>query len=334
MFEKARMRLSAWYVLIIMLVSFSFSAFIFNGVSKEFQQRLNNIEDRFSIETPRGFRMHGPVHDYFVKDLETARNQVILILLYSNGFLFIVSAALGNYLAGKALRPIEGAMGEQKRFIADASHELKTPITSLQTSIEVALRDKKLTLKGSKKTLKESLDDIEDLKILSNELLALARIDDNGIEKEIINVKSVTDKVVNNLSKVAKEKNIKIVNRLASQKINADHSKIENLITILIDNAIKYTPENGKITISLVTNRRRNYIKIRVKDTGIGIASKEISKIFDRFYRADTSRSKVKVEGYGLGLSFAKKIVDEHGGTINVLSELGKGSIFIVKLPV
>lgn len=160
MFTKARIKLTAQYVTIIMLVSFSFSTFLYRSISSDFQRRLNVIEQRLNEETPRGWRMQKPVHDYFLQDLHDARTGLVLMLIYANGMIFLLSSAAGYYLAGQTLTPIERAMNKQKRFIADAGHELKTPLTALQTSIEVALRDKKLNLKDAKKVLKEGLDDV------------------------------------------------------------------------------------------------------------------------------------------------------------------------------
>jgi signal transduction histidine kinase len=225
-------------------------------------------------------------------------------------------------------------MDEQKRFVADASHELKTPITALKTSIEVVLRDKKINLIKAKKTLKESLDDIDGLKTLTNELLALARINENSIHKKRINTKTLILDVIEKFKKQAEENNIKITKKLANVFIKADQEKFKKLISILLDNAIKYTHRGGKISISSKVSKNLRVYILRVKDTGVGIAEKHQDKIFERFYRAESSRSKEKVEGYGLGLSLAKIIVDKHEGIIDVKSKLGKGSTFIVKLPI
>lgn len=333
MFKRARLELTAWYVLIIMLISFTFSAFIYNEVSREFKNRLLTIEQRLSVEAPRNFWVQGPVHEYFKNDLEIARNRIFLILIYANGFILVLSSMLGHYLAGKALEPIEEALEEQKRFVADASHELKTPITALSTSIEVSLRDKKLDLKEAKKTLKESLDDIDSLKILTNELLALARINENNLNLERIDTRKLISNVLKIFEKQAKTKNIKILKKLIHVYIKADSEKMEKLISILLDNAIKYTAKEGKITVSSEVSKNVRVFILKVKDTGIGIAEKHLEKIFDRFYRVETSRSKIKTEGFGLGLSLAKGIVDKHKGKIEVISRVGKGSTFIIKLP-
>lgn len=333
MFETARLKLTAWYVLIILLVSFSFSAFIYNGVTLEFQRRLNVIEQRFRVDTPRGWQMHGPVHEFFVEDLNLARHRVLLMLLYANGVIFVLSAILGNYLAGKALQPIESAMDEQKRFIADASHELKTPLTALMTSIEVALRDKKLNLRGAKSTLKESLDDIECLKDLTSDLLTLTRYQQNGKKIPISKFKlpEALQSAVKQVSPVAKKKGVELKTQFNNLEIKANEESIEKLAVILLDNAIKYTPKGGKVTVA--TKKLRRFLALAVNDTGVGIPKRDLPHIFERFYRVDQSRTESRVEGFGLGLSVAKKIVDLHNGKISVKSKLGRGSTFIVRLP-
>ena len=333
MFESVRLKLTAWYLVIIMAVSLSFSAFIYRSVGLELQRRLNTIERRFNVEMPRGWRMQGPVHDYFLEDLEQTRARVLYMLAYANGVIFILSAAAGYFLAGKTLAPIENTLEEQKRFIADASHELKTPLTALQTSIEVALRDKKLNLLSAKKVLKESLGDIEGLKKLSNDLLVLTTYQQNGdkILKTKVSIKKVIERAYKNILPLAKKKNIKIKINTKSYKLKANSESLEKLITILLDNAVKYTNKGDRVSL-LVSKGRRNLI-LKVVDTGIGIPKRDLPHIFDRFYQADQSRSKVTSDGFGLGLSMAKRIVKLHRGSIKVDSIVKKGSTFTVKLP-
>lgn len=333
MFRQARVKLTAQYVAIIMLVSFSFSSFIYKTVSTDFQRRLNVIERRLSDNAPRGWHMQGPVHEYFLQDLKDAKYGFLLTLIYANGMIFLMSSAAGYFLAGKTLEPIENAMNEQKRFVADASHELKTPLTALQTSIEVALRDKKLSLKDAKYVLKGNLDDVEGLKKLSNNLLALTTYQQNGDKmiKTKVSVKEVISVAYNKVLPLAKKKNIKVKINTKSYKLKANRESLEKLVTILLDNAVKYTNKGGKINLSASTGRR--YLTLKVKDTGVGISKKDLPHIFDRFYQADQSRSKVASEGFGLGLSMAKKVVKLHGGSIKANSKVNKGSTFTVKLP-
>lgn len=334
MFHSARIKLTLWYLLIIMTISLSFSAFIYRGVSREFQRRLNVIERRFQVESPpRGWRMHGPVHDYFIADLEQARTRVLVILFYANGAILVLSSAAGYFLAGKTLSPIEKAMEEQKRFVADASHELRTPLTALKTEMEVALRDEKLSLKEAKKVLKSNLEDIDSLKSLASNLLSLAHYQNNGrkLVSQDIDVAEVVRKAYRKILPVAKEKSIKIEIKTKKQIIPADKESLEKMLLIFLDNAVKYTPRNGKVTVSTKTDKR--YLYLAIKDTGSGIAQKDIPRIFDRFYRIDQSRSKQKVEGFGLGLSLAKRIIKLHKGSVKVESNLGEETTFTIKFP-
>lgn len=276
--------------------------------------------------------MHGPVHEYFIEDLNQARQRVLLILIYANGAILIFSGLAGYFLAGRTLAPIEKAMEEQKRFVADASHELKTPLTALQTSIEVALRNKKIRLAGSKKVLKESLEDIDGLKRLTNSLLSLAKYQaDNNFTFEKVSIKKLVDNAYKKVEPVAKENKVKVNIDAKDFKISANKESVEKLITILLDNAVKYTKKGGKVSVSV--RRNKKHLIIKVTDTGIGIAKKDIPHIYERFYRVNTSRSKVDVAGFGLGLSMAKKIVEMHKGKIDVKSSPGKGSTFTIRLP-
>src|SRR4030042_6056054 len=161
MFKKARLKLTAWYLAIIMFISLSFSAFIYKSVTLELQNRFNIIERRLEIRDYNfGPPQAGQV-EFFIEDLEASRNRILLVLLYTNITILIFSSIAGYFLAGKTLNPIEKSMEEQRRFVADASHEFRTPLTSLKTSIEVALRDKKICLNDAKTVLKGSLDDME-----------------------------------------------------------------------------------------------------------------------------------------------------------------------------
>lgn len=330
-FKKARLKLTTLYLVIFMIISLSFSAFVYRGVTSEFQRRLDAIERRlelrkFGINPPKG-----QVH-FFIQDLREAKLKVLFFLIYINGLIFVVSAFAGYFLAGKTLAPIEQALNEQRRFVADASHELKTPLTALQTSIEVGLRDRKMKLKDAKLLLKSNLEEINKLKVLATDLLSLARYQrGNNFVKEEINVKEVIESVMKNILPIANKKKLKIIVKSKGIIITANKESLEKLITILLDNAVKYSSKGGKVYLTTESSRRNLILK--VKDYGIGIPNDHIPHIFNRFYRVDNSRSGVNTSGFGLGLSIAKKIVDSHNGSISVKSSMGKGSTFTVKLP-
>ncbi len=332
MFAEARVKLTAWYLLIIMAISLSFSAFIYRSVTIEFQRRLDAIEGRLQLRQ-LGFGPPPGHEELFIEDILEARKRLILILLYTNGAIFVLSGIAGYFLAGKTLAPIEDTLEEQKRFVADASHELRTPLTALQTSIEVSLRDKKLGLTEAKKVLRESLDDIGNLTSLSNNLLTLTRYQQNGMNLtyERLNIKTLIENVYKKLAPLAVKKKIKVTILAKNINIKTDRESVEKLLTILLDNALKYTPKNGEVKIS--AEKSNKALVIKVSDNGAGIPKQDLPHIFERFYRVDASRSKVNVSGFGLGLSMAKRIVEMHKGSIHVESSFNKGSTFRVKLP-
>ena len=314
-----------------MAISISFSAFIYRIVSYEFQRRVDEIERRLELRR-FGFLPPPGETQLFIADVKEAQAKVLYVLIYTNAVILIFSSAAGYFLAGMTLRPIEEAMDEQKRFVADASHELKTPLTSLQTSIEVALRDKEITLKEALFTLSDSLSDIKNMTNLTSDLLSLTKYQQNGREFfGKVNLQDVIQSSIKKVSPLAKKKKIGIKIISKDSEIRGNKEGLEKLITILLDNAVKYTPEKGGIEVN--SRKTGKYVTISVSDTGCGITKKDMPMIFERFYRSDISRSKIDASGFGLGLSIAKSIVDIHKGSITVESQLGKGSTFIVKLP-
>lgn len=341
MFHSARIKLTAWYLVIIMAVSISFSAFIYQGISTEFERSLNAIETRLELRR-LGFLPPPGQEELFIQDLEEAKEGVLIILVYTNIVIFVFSALFGYFLAGRTLKPIELSMEEQKRFVADASHEFKTPLTSLQTSIEVALRDKKLNLKEAKELLADSLNDVQNLNSLSNNLLGLSRFqNDDKLSKEKVNITEIVNSAVKKMIPIAKNKKIKIEVKTKKIMMSANRESLDRLFTILLDNAIKYSDKDkivklslGKSSFAVGSIPGKSSVIIEIKDQGFGIPKKEIPHIFDRFYRVDVSRSKEQVSGFGLGLSMAKEIVDLHKGVISVRSNLGKGSTFRIILPI
>lgn len=167
------------------------------------------------------------------------------------------------------------------------------------------------------------------MQTLTERLLLLAN--NHTVELTKVDIETVAVEAMNRLIPLASSKHISIENNVASKQVMADPQSLTDVLTILIDNAIKYSPEKSLIIIESLEHE--NSVSIKIKDQGIGIKQTDISHLFDRFYRADASRSKLNVEGYGLGLSIAKRLVELQGGTIEVDSIVGTGSTFTVKLP-
>ncbi|MEK7166176.1 MAG: HAMP domain-containing sensor histidine kinase [Patescibacteria group bacterium] len=331
MFESARIKLTCWYLLIIMVVSTFFSVTIYRIGLGELESGLRRAELRLRA---RQFGISVPGQFFLIEDLESAKQRMITRLLLANSIIFLGSGFAAYFLAGATLSPIKITLDEQKRFTADASHELKTPLTALKTTIEVALRDKLLNLVEAKQVLAHNLTEVDELTSLSENMLSLARLEKGGsqLSPSALDLGDVVANVGKRLTPLAKKKQIDLIFKSTDRVITADETNLTKLLTVLVDNAIKYTREKGKVTVKALINSKE--LILTIQDTGIGISKKDLPHIFDRFYRVDTSRAKTDISGFGLGLAIAKRIVDASHGTISVVSQLGIGSTFKVNLPI
>lgn len=334
-FLNARLRLTLWYIAIVAIVSGAFSAIIYNGVVEDIANSFQMAE--FRIQGPVGgtplFVPRRTVLKILQEDFENAKRAVVWRLVKVNGIILFASGIAAYVLAGKTIQPIEEALEEQKRFTADAGHELKTPLTALRTELEVALRAKKLSTKEAKSLLKSNLEEVVSLQKLAENLMLLNRYskNHNGLHFEDVNIKEAIEKAAKKLKPMADEKNIEINLDLANIDVRGDFQSLEELMTILLDNAIKYSHKNSEVKV--INQISRKNVVVKVIDQGVGIAKNEQKHLFDRFWRADSSRNRTQAGGYGLGLAIAKEIVDRHKGEISVESKLAKGSTFKITLP-
>ena len=342
MFNSARIKLTAWYLLIIMLISISFSVAMYKVLASELDrferiQRVrieNRLPERNRTIPPSGVR--GELSRPFALDpdlVAETKYRLIVFLTAINCAILGISAAAGYFLAGRTLKPIKEMVDEQNRFITDASHELRTPLTSLKSEIEVAQRDKNLTLSEAKELLESNLEEVNNLQILSDNLIKLTQYQktNNNLALETVSIKSIIDNACKKVAGLAKAKGITIKNDIDDLQVEIEKNTFGELFVILLDNAIKYSPKGGKVFVK--SKKTDSQILIEVKDQGAGIDSKDIPHLFDRFYRSDKSRTKSKVAGYGLGLAIAKQIVDKHKGSIKVESEITKGTTFTIQIP-
>jgi len=326
MFERARVKLTGWYLLIIMMISFSFSGVIYRSATFELQRfaeaQQNKFERRMMPITPENIPVI--IDDELILE---AQHRILNALVLINLVILTISAALGYYLSGKTLAPIQEMMNDQYRFVSDASHELKTPITAIKTTLEVALRDDKLNLKESRATLATSLEEVDRLQKLAEGLLELTHKKMVGafVPLNIDGVIKTTSKMI---QPIADEKKIKISTKISETIVMADESSLSRALLAILDNAIKYSPSKSEIKITSKIYEKK--IKINIVDQGVGIEKENIKHVFDRFYRTDPART---TTGYGLGLSIAKQIITEHGGTIAMSSVLGKGTTATISLP-
>jgi signal transduction histidine kinase len=263
-----------------------------------------------------------------------ARQRILMTLLGVNLVILGLAGVGGYFLAGMSLQPIKLMIDEQHRFITDASHELRTPLTVLKSEIEVSLRDKNMTLAETRKILESNLEEVNNLQILTDNLLELASYQQKTLRDTFrtVGINDIMNDAMKAVYKAAKQKSITIKNEMTDQFVKGNEMSLTRLFIILLDNAIKYSPE--KSTVTITEKRIDGHVRVKVADQGIGIDSKDIPKVFHRFYRSNSARTKTQAAGYGLGLSIAKKIVENHNGSIKVESEKDKGTTFIVSLPV
>ena len=244
----------------------------------------------------------------------------------------VVSGGGGIILTNQVMGPIEDTFKRLKQFTADASHEFRNPLMVIESNVTVSLKYSQ----GMRETDRESFEAIasatSQMTNLTEGLLLLARAEKNNIpQKEKTNLKIIIEDLIKFYQPQFVTKNISIRTELNEfLLISGDAIQLSRLFSNLIENALHYTPQNGLIQIK--GEQKNLFIEIKVKDTGIGIASEHLDKIFERFWRADTSRSYWD-SGSGLGLSIVQAIAQNHGGTITVTSELTKGSCFTVRLP-
>ncbi len=227
---------------------------------------------------------------------------------------------------------LESSFERVRQFTADASHELRTPLTILTGELELALRQRKSPTEYQE-ILSSALQEVLRLSRVVESLLLLSRADMGrvSLHLERTNLTEMLADLADAASILGVSKNIYITYRPSTDIwVNGDHAKLYQMFLNIVDNAVKYTPDGG--LISITAHRDGAWAEVRVRDTGIGINAENRKKIFDRFYRVDKARSR-ELGGVGLGLSIVQWTVDAHGGTIDVESEPGQGSTFIVRLP-
>lgn len=329
MFHSAALRLTVWYLGIIMAISLIFSGLLYKVSLNDLNQNVNRQigyfgnflgQDDFDNYTSLRLRQ-------LVQDKHHLRDNLIIF----NLFVLAGGGAASYWLARRTLVPIEAALESQSRFAADASHELRTPLAAIQTENEVSLRNPALTKKQAVQLLRSNLEEVAKLKSLSEGLLRLASSSGQAISHESVVLKDVFDKAVDRLAKAAELKKIKISSQSRNLKVRGEADSLSELFVILLDNAIKYS--SPRSTVRIGASQHHRLVQVKVEDTGAGITPADLPRIFERFYQADASRSKQQSSGYGLGLAIAHKITSAHNGHIEVKSTFGKGSTFIVYLP-
>lgn len=256
--------------------------------------------------------------------------QLLSTFVLTGVITLIAIFGISVYFAKQSIIPIEQSYIQQKQFIQDASHELKTPLASIRANLDAVKSNPDETVYAQQKWLGFIDYEVERMTKLVGDLLYLARseYDNVSLESEPIHLSQVIENAIASIEVIAFEKQLVLKQQVESGvSINGNQDKVEQVVKILFDNALKYTNDKGAISVKLEADK--NWAIFTVSNTGIGISKKDITNIFDRFYRADTSR---KHDGsYGLGLAIAKSLVEGMAGEILVSSIPNEITTFIVK---
>jgi signal transduction histidine kinase len=270
-----------------------------------------------------------------LKELDDHLTALKFILLLGLPVAMIVVAGSSWWLAGLAMQPIYQSYGQIQQFTADAAHELRTPLAAIQATVESTLRMNQLSELEARDTLKTIERQNYRLSELVRDLLLLSRMDRQvlPVKYRPVCLNDLVSDVAEELSALAIAADLTLSIDIRTPEplhVNGDEEQLYRLIFNLVVNAIQYTPAGGQVAVILDSSTQQALIYI--KDTGVGIALPEQTRIFDRFYRVNSDRSR-HTGGSGLGLSIAKAIAIAHNGSIDVQSELGKGSTFTIRLP-
>ena len=273
---------------------------------------------------------------YVGKDVTAMYNgmeKATYALAFLGAIALVIATIVGHILSGKAMIPLRQAYEKQRQFAADASHELRTPLAVVMASAELLQNDPSIQSPFLRQVIDDVRDEVKKMTKLVSDLLVVARSDNKALKlkPQKFNLSALIEQTARLMQPLAEQKKIDLqAENLPKVEIQADEQKIRQLVLILVDNAVKYTPDGGRVSVRYESTEKGR-VRFSVSDTGIGIAKEDQAKVFDRFYRVDKARSR-EMGGNGLGLAIAQEIVHLHKGRIWIQSELGQGTTFFVEL--
>jgi signal transduction histidine kinase len=335
-FHSARLKLTIFYLIIVLFFSL-FSTLSYRFLAqKEFSS--GNVAQRNAFQRlifhdfrPQYYQVPPPTDD--IANIQNAQEDTLrhnldrdIVLI--NLTALLVGGILSWWFAGRTLLPIEEAHESQKRFASDASHELRTPLANMKVENEVFLRQKEFTNEEAKELILSNLEEVQRLENLSKNLLSMNQYEQIPLKLRKLSTNDLIEKSLATIDKVASEKHISLRTVAAENKIHGDMTSLVRLMSIVLDNAVKYSPESSEISIS--GRKRGLQYLIKVRDQGQGINSADLPHIFERFYRSDKTRQ--SNGGYGLGLSLAKEIATANNAKISASNVKGGGAEFTISL--
>ncbi len=266
--------------------------------------------------------------------VEAILRRLVLILLAGGGVGLVLSLLGGWFLAGRALVPIQQAFSRQQQFVADASHELRTPLTVLRSATELLNRHREEPLAANGELFDDLCQEIGRLERLAGDLLTLARSDLGELALAVgeVDLAALAAQVSQRTAALAAQRGptLSYAGNGEPLPVEGDPDRLQQVLLILLDNALKHTPAGGQVVVS--TRRQGSEAVVQVQDSGDGIPAEQLPKVFERFYRVDRARSRAD-GGAGLGLAIAKSLVEAHRGQLGLTSSTGAGTTATIHLP-
>lgn len=327
LFQLSLWRLTIFYTVILALILFISSSFIYSAFSKRLENRFRIFRAPMAQEIIRISPIQ-PTADDVRADLV---NSIFIV----NGLLLAMAALLSYFLAQATIEPLQAMDEKQKRFFGDASHELRTPLSILKIDLENELEQSKNDT-AEKARLTNYLEEVDRMSKLVNNLLILSRFDEHNIHDDrqfsLFNLTQLIDNTVQHLKTLATHYGITLAITPNNETImlNSNEDIVSQILTNVIKNGILYNKPNG--TVAIAAHTKNKHAIITITDTGMGMTKDEVKKIFDRFYRADKSRSS-KTKGSGLGLSIVHSSMQYLDGTVHVDSTPEQGTTITLSLP-
>jgi signal transduction histidine kinase len=338
LFESARVKLTVFYFAILVVFCVVLSVGI--RVATEYELDRGGDAERGAVnrlfnnyyETP-SYSTPGIGDQYFMntqqqQDAVTRRDLNRDLFIFDVGLL-AVGAAISYWYAGRTLAPIEELHEQQKRFTSDASHELRTPLASMRLENEVFLRQKSFTEQEAREQLASNLEEVERLEKLATNLLALTKYEYSDMAHAPVNIAEAVDEAVKRVQGRRDTKKIVFTQDVKAAKVDINRESIVELLAILLDNAVKYGPKDGKVEIN--GELGGDMYTLTVRDHGPGIAEQDLPHIFERMYRGDKARSS-KVTGHGIGLSLAQQLAEANEAVLKAGNAPGGGAVFTLTL--
>lgn len=322
-FKKAVILLTTYYTLGVFVVLAIFNIMVYGLFVNSLQIKEHENKEVSLSQNYQNKEEEGRVQEI--------QDNLFNILLISDAIILLLTLIVAYISSKRTLAPLEESYKRQTRFVADAAHELRTPLAVMKAGAEVILRNSRTT-DEYEKFVKECLEEVERLTTLSNDLLFLAHNNNKKINlTSKVSLSLICKKQIETMRVYASIKNITIEDFVEDNLlILGNKEDLVRLIINLLKNAIDYNKKEGEVKVTL--RKINNSVVLSIEDSGIGIKKEDLAQIFERFYKADNSRTQ-NSSSTGLGLSIVKEIADEHKGVMEVYSNIDKGTTFIIKFP-